>query len=59
MHPTVGEALIADRFRERQAEACRSRRAQALRRARRRPSPRTVIVEGQFPCPPSMQLHSA
>ena len=44
MHPTVGAALIAERVRERQAEACRSRRAQALRRARRRPSERTVIA---------------
>ena len=58
MHPTVGAALIAERVRERQAEACRSRRAQALRRARRRPSERTVIAEGQFPCPSTTQLHA-
>ena len=59
MHPTVGAALIAERVRERQAEACRSRRAQALRRARRRPSAGTVIVEGQFPCTSTAQLHTA
>jgi hypothetical protein len=58
VYPTVREALIAEQIRERQAEACRARRAQALRRARRRPSVTTVIVEGQFPCPPTTQLHA-
>jgi hypothetical protein len=59
VYPTVGEALIAERIRELRAEACRSQRARALRRARRRPESRTVIAEGQFPCPPTTQLHAA
>ncbi|HEV3290732.1 MAG TPA: hypothetical protein VG123_17255 [Streptosporangiaceae bacterium] len=59
MHPAVSEALIAERVRERQAAACLSRRAQAIRRARRRPSSTPAIVEGQFPCPPATQLRSA
>jgi len=59
VYPTVGQALIAERVRELHAEACQARRAQALRRARRHPFGRTVIVEGQFPCPPATQPHAA
>jgi hypothetical protein len=59
MYPTIGAALIAERIRDQQAEACRFRQAQALRRARRRPSGQALIVEGQFPCPPATQPHTA
>ncbi|HEY6276628.1 MAG TPA: hypothetical protein VIX86_09885 [Streptosporangiaceae bacterium] len=59
MHPSVGEALIAERIRERQAAACQARRVQAIRRARRRPSSQQAILEGQVPCPPVAQLRSA
>ena len=60
MSPALWEALLTERVRDRQADACRSRLARAARRARHRsPARRSLTEEGQFGCLQATRLRGA
>ena len=60
MNSALAEALMAERARDRQSRAYRSRLARQARRARHRTTPgQTLAAEGQPGCLQAVSLRSA
>ena len=59
MNSALWEAMLTERVRDRQADACKSRIARQVRRARRYSRDQIVTEEGQLGCLQATRLRSA